>query len=67
MLDPKTIIELDYQFDNEQIEELKKFLDKYYNITNHDIEIFDAKNYALESDFTNVIFEEVGREMAEDY
>ena len=28
MLKVKTIIELDYQFDNDQIDELKKFLEK---------------------------------------
>ena len=32
MLKVKTIIELDYQFDNDQIDELKKFLEKYYDI-----------------------------------
>ena len=44
MLNPKTIIELDYQFDNDQIDELKKFLDKYYNIYNHEIEIYKAED-----------------------
>ena len=32
MLKAKTIIELDYQFDNDQIYELKKSLEKYYDI-----------------------------------
>ena len=36
MLKVKTIIELDYQFDNDQIDELKKFLEKYYDIYDHD-------------------------------
>ena len=38
MLKVKTIIELDYQFDNDQIDELKKFLDKYYDIYDYDVE-----------------------------
>ena len=32
MLKVRTIIEVDYQFDNDQIDELKKFLEKYYDI-----------------------------------
>ena len=46
MLNPKTIIELDYQFDKSQIDELKKFLDKYFNIYDHEIEIYKAEDYA---------------------
>ena len=46
MLKVKTIIELDYQFDNDQIDELKKFLDKYYDIYDHDVAIYKAEDYA---------------------
>lgn len=46
MLNPKTIIELDYQFDKSQIDELKKFLDKYFNIYDHEIKIYKAEDYA---------------------
>ena len=59
MLNPKTIIELDYQFDNDQIEELKKFLDKYYNIYNHEIEIYKAEDYAKQSLFSQSVFDEI--------
>ena len=59
MLNPKTIIELDYQFDNGQINELKKFLDKYYNIYNHEIKIYKVEDYAKESLFAQSVFDEI--------
>lgn len=59
MLNPKTIIELDYQFDNDQINELKKFLDKYYNIYNHEIKIYKAEDYAKQSLFSQSVFDEI--------
>ena len=59
MLNPKTIIELDYQFDNDQIDELKKFLDKYYNIYSHEIKIYKAEDYAKQSVFAQSVFDEI--------
>jgi hypothetical protein len=64
MLNPKTIIELDYQFDNDQIDELKKFLDKYFNIYDHEIKIYKAEDYAKQSLFAQSVFDEIQKEMA---
>ena len=64
MLKAKTIIELDYQLDNDQIDELKKFLEKYYDIYDHDVAIYKAEDYAKESFFAQSVFEEVYKEMA---
>lgn len=61
MLNPKTIIELDYQFDNNQIDELKKFLDKYFNIYDHDVAIYKAEDYAKESFFAGSILEDIAK------
>ena len=59
MLNPKTIIELDYQFDKSQIDELKKFLDKYFNIYNYEIKIYKSENYAKQSLFAQSVFDEI--------
>ena len=64
MLNPKTIIEVDYQFDDSQMEELKKFLDKYYDIYDHDVAIYKAEDYAKQSFFAQSVFEEIQKEMA---
>lgn len=64
MLNPKTIIELDYQFDKSQIDELKKFLDKYFNIYDHDVAIYKAEDYAKQSFFAQSVFDEIQKEMA---
>ena len=64
MLKAKTIIELDYQFNNDQIDELKKFLEKYYDIYDHDVAIYKAEDYAKESYFAQRVFEEIQKEMA---
>ena len=64
MLKVKTIIELDYQFDNDQIYELKKSLEKYYDIYDHDVAIYKAEDYAKESYFAQSVFEEIQKEMA---
>ena len=63
MLKVKTIIELDYQFDNDQIDELKKFLEKYYDIYNHDVAIYKSEDYAKESYFAQSVFEEIQKEL----
>ncbi|AXX93980.1 hypothetical protein [Arcobacter ellisii] len=63
MLNPKTIIELDYQFDKSQIDELKKFLDKYFNIYDHDVAIYKAEDYAKQSLFAQNVFEEIQKEL----
>ena len=59
MLNPKTIIELDYQFDNDQINELKKFLDKYFNIYDHEKKIYKVEDYAKQSFFAQRVLEEI--------
>ena len=64
MLKVKTIIELDYQFDNDQIDELKKFLEKYYDIYEHEIKVYKAEDYAKESYFAQSVFDEIQKEMA---
>ena len=63
MLNPKTIIELDYQFDNDQIDELKKFLDKYYDIYDYDVAIYKAEDYAKQSYFAQSVFDEIQKEL----
>ena len=63
MLNPKTIIELDYQFDDSQMEELKKFLEKYYDIYDHDVAIYKAEDYAKESYFAESVFDEIQKEL----
>ena len=63
MLNPKTIIELDYQFDNDQIDELKKFLEKYYDIYDHDVAIYKVEDYAKESLFAQSVFDEIQKEL----
>jgi hypothetical protein len=64
MLKVKTIIELDYQFDNDQIYELKKSLEKYYDIYDHDVAIYKAEDYAKESYFAQSVFDDIQKEMA---
>ena len=64
MLSPETIIELDYQFDNDQIDELKKFLEKYYDIYDHDVAIYKSENYAKESYFAQSVFDDILKEKA---
>ncbi|MDD3055935.1 MAG: hypothetical protein PHE16_08645 [Aliarcobacter sp.] len=63
MLNPKTIIELDYQFDKSQIDELKKFLDKYFNIYDHEIKIYKVEDYPKQSLFAQNVFEEIQKEL----
>lgn len=63
MLNPKTIIELDYQFDKSQIDELKKFLDKYFNIYDHEIKIYKVEDYAKKSLFAKNVFDEIQKEL----
>lgn len=64
MLKVKTIIELDYQFDNDQIYELKKSLEKYYDIYDHDVAIYKAEDYAKQSYFAQSVFDDIQKEMA---
>jgi hypothetical protein len=64
MLKVKTIIELDYQFDNDQIYELKKSLEKYYDIYDRDVAIYKAEDYAKESYFAQSVFDDIQKEMA---
>lgn len=63
MLNPKTIIELNYQFDNDQIDELKKFLEKYYDIYDHDVSIYKSEDYAKQSFFAQSVFDEIQKEL----
>jgi ribosomal protein S3 len=63
MLNPKTIIELDYQLDKSQINELKKFLDKYFNIYDHEIKIYKVEDYAKQSLFAQSVFDEIQNEL----
>ena len=64
MLKAKTIIELDYQFNNDQIDELEKFLEKYYDIYDHDVAIYKAEDYAKQSYFAQSVFDDIQKEMA---
>lgn len=67
MKNPQTIIELDYKFNENEMCELIKFLDKYYDISNFEIEIYDAKDYVNESLFADEIFEQKMIELEKEY
>lgn len=66
MIDVKTIIELDKEFSIEEKKELMKFIENYYNVYEHDINIINAENYHEESDFVYEIFDKLARNMADE-
>ena len=64
---PKTIIELDDYFTKEKIERFIKMMNEHFDISEKEIEIYDANKYAKESDFSNEIYNQVFKELASEY
>jgi len=42
---------------------LNKFLDKYFNIYNHEIKVYKAEDYAKQSFFAQSVFDEIQKEL----
>ena len=64
---PKTIIELDDYFTKEKMERFIKMMNEHFDISEKEIEIYDANKYAKESDFSNEIYNQVFKELASEY
>ena len=64
---PKTIIELDDYFTKEKMERFIKMMNEHFDISEKEIEIFDANKYAKESDFSSEIYNQVFKELASEY
>ena len=64
---PKTIIELDDYFTKEKMERFIKIMNEHFDISEKEIEIFDANKYAKESDFSSEIYNQVFKELASEY
>ena len=64
---PKTIIELDDSFTKEKMERFIKMMNEHFDISEKEIEIYDANKYAKESDFSNEIYNQVFKELASEY
>ncbi len=62
MLNPNTIIELDYTFSKDEIEKLNEFLKEEFYIEKDEIEVYKAGDYASKSDFAGSIFIEIAKE-----
>lgn len=63
MNNPKTIIEINHKFSQDEILELKKFIKNFYHIDEDEIEVFKEKNYIAESSFAQEIFETIIRDL----
>ena len=64
---PKTIIELDDYFTKEKMGRFIKMMNEHFDISEKEIEIFDANKYAKESDFSSEIYNQVFKELASEY
>ena len=64
---PKTIIELDDYFTKDKIERFIRMMNEHFDISEKEIEIFDANKYAKESDFSSEIYNQVFKELASEY
>ena len=64
---PKTIIELDDYFSKEKMERFIKMMNEHFDISENEIEIFDANKYAKESDFSGEIYNQVYKELASEH
>ena len=67
MLYPKTIIELDDYFSKEKMERFIKMMNEHFDISENEIEIFDANKYAKESDFSGEIYNQVFKELVAEH
>lgn len=59
MKDPKTIIELNYEADQTTYNKITTMLEVLLDISTFDVDVYDAKNYAKESDFPETIANEL--------
>ena len=66
MLYPQTIIELDTYFTQEDKKRFLKLMNEHFDMEEKDIEIFEANDYAKESDFSSEIYERVFRILEEE-
>lgn len=58
---PQTIIELDTYLSEENKKQFIKLMNEHFDIEEKEIEIFNANDYAKESDFSSEIYERVFR------
>ena len=63
---PQTIIELDTYFTQEDKKRFLKLMNEHFDIEEKDIEIFEANDYAKDSDFSGEIYERVFRILGEE-
>ena len=61
MRDTQTVIELDYNFNEEEINKINKFFKKKFNIDKNEIEIYKAKDYASQSNFAGSILYDIAK------
>lgn len=61
MRDTQTIIELDYNLNDEDINKINKFFKKKFNIDENEIRIYKAKDYANQSDFAGSIVDDIAK------
>jgi|GEM_PF-2668978 len=54
-----TIIELGYGLDEDEQIKIKKLLELVFNMQNNEIKIYDAFNYSNNSDFAQLIYDEI--------
>lgn len=67
MLNPKTIIEIDYEFSEKELLELKRFLSESFYIKENELEFFNAKDYTYESEFSDRIYSSISKSMSSEY
>lgn len=61
MENTQTIIELDYNLNEEEINKINKFFNKKFNIDENEIRIYKAENYANQSDFAGSIVDDIAK------
>ena len=59
MLYPQTIIELDTYFSEESKKRFLKLMNENFDIETKDIDIYKANDYAKDSDYSSIIFDQV--------
>jgi uncharacterized tellurite resistance protein B-like protein len=59
MLYPQTIIELDTYFSEETKKRFLKLMNENFDIEIKDIDIYKANDYAKDSDYSSIIYDQV--------
>lgn len=67
MNEPQTIIELDYNLSNNEINWLKKLLDENFDIKENKVNIYNANNYVDESRFADEIYDKIFNNLKKEY